>query len=519
MSDAVVIGAGPNGLVAANHLADAGWSVTVVEAQPTVGGAVRSDSGVVAGFVHDLFSAFYPLAMGSAAIRSLDLESYGLEWTHAPAVLGNPFADGDGGTSWAVLHRDRQDTAAALDALTPGDGDGWLELCSLWDRVGGDLLGALLTPFPPVRHVLSGVLHAPSAGGLEVARMLLLSVRRLGEERFRGEGPRLLLTGNALHADLSPEGAGSGVFGLLMCMLGQQFGFPAPRGGAEQLSAAMARRLEQRGGQILCGHRVRQVLVRDGRAVAVRTADGTELPARRAVIADVVATHLYGDLLAGIDLPSRVQRGLRRFEWDPATVKVDWALSSPVPWSTPPDKQPGTVHVAGSVDELTTYAAQISGHTIPAEPFLIAGQMTTTDPSRSPAGTESLWAYSHVPQRVRADAGPDGLTGRWDHDERERFADRMQARLERAAPGFSDRVVGRRVLGPHELEQHDENLVGGAIGGGTANLHQQLVFRPVNGMGRPETPVEGLYLGSSSAHPGGGVHGACGANAARAALW
>jgi phytoene dehydrogenase-like protein len=209
---------------------------------------------------------------------------------------------------------------------------------------------------------------------------------------------------------------------------------------------------------------------------------------------------------------------MERFEWDPGTVKVDWALDGPIPWTGAPERPPGTVHIAETVDELATAGGQIVAHTVPDRPFLLMGQMAAADPTRAPAGQESAWAYTHVPQEVRHDAGPDGITGRWDAGEAERMADRMQAMVEEYAPGFGDRVLARRVLGPKELQARDENLVNGALNGGTSSLHQQLVFRPVPGLGRAETPVKNLYLGSSSAHPGGGVHGACGSNAARAAL-
>jgi phytoene dehydrogenase-like protein len=213
---------------------------------------------------------------------------------------------------------------------------------------------------------------------------------------------------------------------------------------------------------------------------------------------------------------------MAHFQWDPGTVKVDWAVDGQVPWAAQPAATPGTVHIAEDVNEVALATAQIAEGAVPAEPFMLMGQMAAADPARAPAGSESLWAYTHVPQHVRFDAGQDGpaggVTGAWDHDDLERFADRMQARIERYAPGFGDRVLTRRVLGPRELEQRNENLVGGALGGGTAQLQQQLVFRPLPGLGRAETPVRGLFLGSSSAHPGGGVHGACGANAARAAL-
>jgi phytoene dehydrogenase-like protein len=515
MTDAVVIGAGPNGLVAANLLADRGWDVLVLESQAEVGGAVKTDVEVEAGFRHDTFSAFYPLAAASRTIQDLHLEDHGLRWRHAPAVLGNPLPDG----SWAVLHRDRNETADGLEQLQPGDGAAWLELCSQWDLFGADLISALLSPFPPVRYGPPTAYHLWRAAGLGGFRMMLMSVRRLAEERFSGEGARLLLAGNALHADFAPDGAGSGVFGLIMAMLGQTVGFPVPEGGAGGLTQALARRLESRNGRVQTSTTASEVVVRAGRAVGVRLSDGTEVPARRAVLASVTAPALYGGLVSRDLLPDRVRRGIDRFEWDPSTVKVDWALSSPAPWRNGPHTAPGTIHVADSVDELTTYAAQISGHTVPSDPLLLVGQMTTADASRSPAGTESMWAYCHVPRETRADAGGDGLSGVWDHTELEVFADRMQRRIERYAPGFGDRVLSRRILGPHELQARDANLDRGSINGGTANLHQELVFRPLPGLGRAETSIKGLYLASASAHPGGGVHGASGSNAARAALF
>jgi phytoene dehydrogenase-like protein len=239
---------------------------------------------------------------------------------------------------------------------------------------------------------------------------------------------------------------------------------------------------------------------------------------RRAVLADVSAPALYEQLLDPEVLPRRVGAGIRRFEFDPATIKVDWALDGPVPWTGGPSHAPGTVHVADSVDQMAQALNAIGAHSVPAEPFLLVGQMTSSDPTRSPAGTEALWAYTHVPQVVHRDDGPDGLTGAWDASENERMADRMQARLEKYAPGFGSRVRSRRVLGPLEMQARDANLVKGAVGGGTSGLHQQLVLRPVPGLGRASTFVPGLFLASASAHPGGGVHGAPGSNAARAAL-
>ncbi|QGV82391.1 phytoene desaturase family protein [Streptomyces ficellus] len=515
MPDAVVIGAGPNGLVAANLLADAGWSVEVLEAHDEPGGAVRSDRGVHPDYISDVCSAFYPLAAASPIVARLALHEEGLCWSHAPRVLAHPLTDG----RCAVLERDRAATAAGLETFAPGDALAWDHLCDIWDRLGPDIVDALFTPFPPVRPTARLAARLRAAGGLRLARMMVLPVRRLAEEEFRGEGGRLLLAGNALHADLAPEAAGSGGFGWLMSMLGQSHGFPVPLGGAGALVDALVRRLERRGGVVRCGERVVEVTVRAGRAVAVRTAGGETVPVNRAVLADVSVPALYGELVAPQHLPPRLLDDLRRFQWDWATFKLDWALSGPVPWAAgEPAATAGTVHVADGLDELTRFSAQLSMREVPDRPFLLFGQMTAADASRSPAGTESAWAYTHVPHRVGGDAGDAGITGSWDQREQEVFADRVEAQVERFAPGFRSRILARRILAPPTLEAMNANLRGGAINGGTTAMHQQLFFRPVPGTGRPETPVEGLYLASAGAHPGGGVHGAPGANAARAAL-
>ncbi|MGN6131970.1 MAG: phytoene desaturase family protein [Nocardioidaceae bacterium] len=511
--DAVVIGSGPNGLVAANLLVDAGWDVVLLETQPHVGGAVHSDSGVAPGYVHDMFSSFYPLAAGSPTIGSLDLEEHGLKWLHAPAVVGTPFSDG----SWALLHHDRDETAAGLDRRHPGDGESWLQMCRAWDAIGDQMVKALLSPFPPVRNGLGAAAKLPAAGGLGFVRDLLTPMRTLAERLFRDPGGQMLMAGNASHADIALDAPGSSLMGWLLVMLGQHVGFPVPEGGSGMLTQAMARRFEAAGGEIRLSCRAAGILVRDGRAVGVRTEHGDVLEARDAVIADVSAPALYGGLVPWEHLPERMKAKMEQFQLDPGTVKVDWALDSPIPWASAPAAQPGTVHLSESLDEIGGWLNQILAHTVPDQPFVLLGQMAAADPSRAPAGGESVWAYTHVPQLTLRDAG-GGIRGVWDAAEVEEMADRMQARIEHYAPGFGDHVVARRAMGPHDLEAHNENLVGGAINGGTSNLQQQLVFRPVPGLGRAETPVRNLYLGSAAAHPGGGVHGACGSNAARAAL-
>ncbi|WP_454042378.1 phytoene desaturase family protein [Cellulosimicrobium sp. Marseille-Q8652] len=501
--DAVVVGAGPNGLVAANALVDAGWDVLVLEAQDTPGGAVRTAEVAAPGFRTDLFSAFYPLAAGSSVIRGLHLEDHGLAWSRAPAVLAHALDDGRA----AVLHDDPDDTAAGLEAFAPGDGEAWLRMFASWTRVRDPLLDALFSPLPAAGPVVRLLRRLGVPGALDLARLATLPVRRLADETFRGEGGGLLLTGNAMHADVPPDAGGSGVFGWLLAMLGQDVGFPVPVGGAGMLAEALASRLAAGGGELVTGARVDRVHVAGGRAVGVRTAQGEHVRARRAVLADVTAPSLYRDLVGAGHLPARLVRDLERFQWDHPTFKLNWALDRPLPWAAEGAVGAGTVHLG--VDRLgfVDVAADLSKGRVPGRPFLVLGQMTTSDPSRSPRGTESAWAYTHVPH---------GIT--WTPDAVEEEVARMEDAVERVAPGFRDAVVGRFVQSPRDLEQADANLVGGAVNGGTSAIHQQLFLRPTPGLGRPETPVAGLFLASASAHPGGGVHGACGWNAARAAL-
>ena len=496
MPDAIVIGSGPNGLVAANLLADAGWSVEVLEAQARPGGAVKSSELVEPGFVNDEFSAFYPLAAASPTIRSFELERWGLEWAHGPLALAHPATDG----TCASLSRDLDETAASLDTFAPGDGDAWRELFAWWGRIGGPFLHALSTPFPPVRAGLR--MAARLRRDLpEFARFATLSVRRLADERFQGEGGGRLLAGNAMHTDLLPESAIGGFFGWFLCSLGQTVGYPCARGGASNLTGALVRRLESKGGSVTCNARVHEIVVERGRACAVRSAAG-DVSATKAILADVHAVPLYLDLLPRSAVPARVLRAIERFEHDPATFKVDWTLDGPIPWTAPDARRAPVVHVADSVDELSVTQSEIARGLRPANPFLVMGQYSMADPSRMPEGKEVAWAYTHLPHG----APTDGL------------AERLEERVEALAPGFGDLVRSRRTAGPDDLEAADENLIGGSLSGGTSQLHQQLIFRPIPGLGRPETPVKRLFLASASAHPGGGVHGGPGAIAAKAAL-
>ncbi|GGP71691.1 phytoene desaturase family protein [Saccharothrix coeruleofusca] len=498
--DAVVVGAGPNGLVAANLLADAGWDVAVLEAADRPGGAVRTEELTAPGFRNDVFSAFYPLGAGSPVLAGLDLERHGLRWRHAPEVLAHVLPDDRA----VLLSRDVDRTAASLDSFGAGDGEVWQEEFALWQRIRDDLLDALLRPFPPVRAGARLLRALGAADALRFARTFVQSVRAYGDDRFAGEGARVLLAGNAMHTDLGPDQAGGTAFGWLLTMLGQDVGYPVPEGGAGVLAEALVRRL---GGVVQCGRPVARIVVAGGRALGVRDAAGGFVRARKAVLADVPAPSLYLDMVGEEHLPARFRSDLAKFEWDDATIKVDWALSKPIPWTAPEARGAGTVHVGGDLNGLAAFNTEIACGRLPRTPFLIMGQMTTADPTRSPEGTESAWAYTHVPR---------GET--WTADRLRRRADRMEQVIEQHAPGFRASILARAVHGPQELQERNRALVAGSTNSGTAGIHQQLVFRPVPGLGRPDTPVDRLYLAGASAHPGGGVHGAPGANAARAAL-
>ena len=474
----------------------------VLEAAERPGGAVASEEGFVApGYVTDLYSAFYPLAAVSQPLSGLRLGERGLRWSRAPDVLAHLLPDGRA----AVISRDVHRTAGSVEQFARGDGARWLDLADEWARIGRPLTLAVLGPFPPVRAAaqLAGALG--TGGSLRLARTVVASAWEWTAERFAGEGARLLVAGNAAHADLPMTSPGSAFFGWLLAMLAQTHGFPVPVGGSGQLTDALVGRLRAQGGRVLMSQPVERILIDEQTAVGVRTRAGRDIMARH-VLADVDAPSLYRDLVGADRLPTRLTEDLDRFTWDPSTVKVNWALDAPVPWRNEAVRTAGTVHLSADMAGLADYTHALATDRVPAEPLLLLGQMTTADPTRSPAGTESVWAYTHLPRQE------------WTAGQAEEVADRMQQVVEGHAPGFTDRVVGRVVQGPADLAGGDANLRLGSINAGTAQLFQQLVLRPTPGLGRPETFVNRLYLAGSSAHPGGGVHGACGHNAARAAL-
>ena len=422
---------------------DAGWEVLVLEANSDVGGAVRSAEITAPGYTTDLFSAFYPLAAASPVMRGLNLGDHGLVWVHADKVLAHVLDDG----RCPVLSRSMDETASSMEGFAAGDGSAWVAMFEGWQRLRDPLLDALFTPFPPVRAMARLVSRIGASGAIDFARLAALPVRRLAHEAFRGEGAALILTGNAMHADIPPDAAGSGILGWLLAMLGQDVGFPVPRGGAQNLANALASRVSAGGGQVRTNARVTEIEVTGGRAVGVRTADGHRVHARRGILADVDATSLYRDLVGLHQLPNRIAGDLDRFQWDHATIKLNWALDEPVQWKADGAQGAGTVHLGVDNDGLVDFAADLSIGRVPAHPFLLLGQMTTVDPSRSPEGTESAWAYTHVPRGLK-----------WTKEKVEQHAELMEETVARVAVGFRDSVRARHVQSPSDLQADDANL-------------------------------------------------------------
>lgn len=503
LADAVVVGAGHNGLVAAALLADAGWDVVVLEAQAEPGGAVKS-AELTPGYISDLYSAFYPMSMVSPALRELHLEDHGLRWAHAPAVVGHPRDAAD--IDAAIIYRDIDRTATELDRHYYGDGQRWCDLFEQWQKIKKPLLETLFAPFPPVRGPLELLRKLGTAESLRLAHLLVLPAGVMAQHLFNGDAARLLLLGNAMHADVPIDAPASGVMGYLLIMMGQDGGFPVPVGGAGQLTAALVDRAESAGARVECGRPVTSIEVRGDRATAVRTADGALVRCRRAVIADTSAPQLYQRLLPTDCLPPTLREGLDRFVWDTPVLKLNYALDAPIPWRSKNLADVGTVHLGADHDGLIRWMADLNTRTIPEHPFLLFGQMTTADPTRSAPGTESAWAYTHLPRGLADDQSAAQL------------AERVDRVLEEHAPGFAAHVVNKTTQRPSDLEASDANLHTGAVNGGTSQLFQQLIFRPAPGFGRAETPLQNVFLGSAGASPGGGVHGVCGRNAARAAL-
>ena len=495
--DAVVVGAGPNGLTAAVTLARAGRSVLCVEAAPQLGGAASTAELTLPGFLHDVFSAVHPAGIASPVFADLPLERHGLRWVQPGVAMAHPLPGGRA----AILSRDVAETARSLDALGDGDGRRWSELVAPYLRHFDAVRATMLAGFPPVAGPARLLPAFRLQGTLEFVRMLLMPALALGAEVLRGDGAAWLY-GSSLHGDAPLDSAGSAIAGLWLNILGHAVGWPSPEGGAGSITGALASLLHEHGGQTRTSAPAARVLARHRRVTGLELADGERI-ATRTVVTTSTPQGLVG--LAGEALGDAYTRRALRFRYGPQTVKLDWALDAPIPWQNEDARRAGTVHVGGTAEELRGALLEVAHGRLPDAPFLLSGQQTIADPTRAPAGQHTAWAYPHTP------AGVD-----WTR-ERERFADAVERQVERFAPGFRDRILARHVMAPDDLEARNASLPGGDVGHGSYAM-DQLIFRPIPSLNPYSTPVRGLFIGGASTFPGGAVHGVNGYAAARAAL-
>jgi phytoene dehydrogenase-like protein len=497
--EAVIIGSGPNGLVAGCVLARAGLDVLVLERNPTrAGGAVGSTEATRPGFVHDVGAAFFPWGSLSPAFQSLRLESHGLQWKHGRFESCHPAPD----ESYACIARDPDLTAKHFgDDI---DAQRWRDITAWYQGIESRLLEVLLKPFLAV----GAAARLGPAHLLRLARVFSSRPDALARRWFRSEAARRVLPGLGLHVDVGPEDRFGAALGFMLGMTATTGGYAVPRGGAQSLADALVRCLEHHGGRIRLGAAVRTVIVRDGVAVGVELDDGQEI-STPLVLADTDVATLLLDMVDREVVPGRVVEFMRDYPRGWGTFKMDWALGAPVPWTVEPARESAVIHAGDSLDDLALFTRQVRRGELPDNPYLVIGQQTLLDASRAPEGQHTLWAYSRVPPTLQ--------DGGWEAHA-ERFADRVEARIEALAPGFRRTILARRVVTPPMLEAMNSNLVGGDLGGGSNAWHRQLVFRPLFPYFRYRMPVRGLYLCSSYAHPGAGVHGMCGFNAAETAL-
>ncbi|MFN8531737.1 MAG: NAD(P)/FAD-dependent oxidoreductase [Anaerolineae bacterium] len=465
--DAVVVGSGPNGLAAAITLARAGLKVQVFEAKPTIGGGVRSMELTLPGFVHDVCSAIHPLTIASPFFRTIPFEQYGLEWVFPPAETAHPLDDQPS----VLIDRSVEATAEGLDR----DGAVYRQLFGRLNARADAIFSELLSPLniPPKQLLALAMAGLPG----------LFPATTFARTLFREERARAAFAGMAAHSILSLDQVATAAFGLMLQLSAHHVGWAFPRGGAQQIPNALAAYLRELGGEILCDHPVRSL---------------HDLPPARVILLDTSPRTL--EQIAGEELRGWYRRLLRRYRYGAGVFKVDYALSEPIPWRDPQTARAATVHIGGTLDEIVESERAVSLGAHPQRPFVLLAQHTLFDPTRAPHGQHTAWAYCHVPNGSAVD-----------------MLDRIEAQIERFAPGFRDIVLARSTRTTVELEAYNPNYVGGDINSGAQDLFQQFT-RPIPQFNPYATPIKGVYLCSSAVPPGGGVHGMSGYFAAMSAL-
>jgi phytoene dehydrogenase-like protein len=465
--DAVVVGAGPNGLAAAVRLAQHGLRTLILEQNNIIGGACRTEELTLPGFKHDVGSAVHPLALGSPFFSSLPLDKHGLNWVQPEIPVVHPISE----NKIAILYRSIAETAAGLQADNVVYRKIFESLTNHWENL--------------LQEVLQPVIHWPKHP-VTLAKFGWLAwqpVELAAGRRFSGELSKALLAGLGTHSLLPLSARGTMAFALLLGLLGHALGWPIPHGGAGKITQALSRYLLALGGRIEIGVSVQNV---------------RDLPPARAILYNLTPRQLIP--IIGELLPNRYRDTLMRFRYGPGVFKIDYALDGPVPWIHPECAKASTIHLGGTLAEVAAAESEVAQGRQPERPFLLLSQPTLFDPSRAPAGKHIVWAYTHVPFGANRDP-----------------TDLIERQIERFAPGFSARILAKQVSPPAKLEKQNPNLVGGSISGGADDLWH-LIARPAFSLVPYRLPIKGMYLCSSSTPPGGGVHGMCGFHAANAAL-
>jgi phytoene dehydrogenase-like protein len=465
--DAIVVGSGPNGLVAAVTMAEAGHRTLLMEAADRIGGGLRTEELTLPGFHHDICATVLPLAVASPAFRALRLEEDGVRWAHPSVAAAHPLDGRDA----VLVHRDLGATMAGLGT----DGRRWRATVGATAKAGDPLVDSVLAP-----------LDLPPRAPLALARYGAIGAwpaTAVARAVFDGVRARAVFAGMSAHSMLDLHSPITAGYGLLLAALAHHAGWPVVAGGSQCLADALVARLRRHGGEVMMGTPVRCL---------------AELPPAGVILLNITPRQFVD--IAGDRLPGWYRRRLERFRYGPGVFKLDWALDGPVPWRDSSAADAATVHLGGTLEEIAAGEHDVAHGRHPDRPFVLLVQPCVVDPSRAPAGKHTLWAYCHVPNGSDVD-----------------MTTAIEDQIERFAPGFRDRVLARHAMGPATLEAHNQNKVGGDIGGGSTDL-RQFIARPVLSLRPWQTPLPGVYLCSASTPPGAGVHGMGGWQAARLAL-
>lgn len=514
--DAIVIGAGHNGLICALYLACAGWRVLTLERAPQVGGAIRTAEVTLPGFKHDLFATNVGRFGASPVFKEFkeEFQQSGVKFVSNRFTFASAYANGRA----ARIYTDRNLTESEIARYSKLDLDGWRKAERLYHRTAANFLPFHYTTLPSAAmfgQLCKLVANAP-LGALQLSRILLQTSRQFADEFFHTPEIKGLFSPWAFHQDCGADVRGGAIFAFTTALSAFLRGFPIVEGGSGRIVSALRTMLESRGGEILSSTDVNKIIVRQGRAFAVRTAHGDEISASKAIVANVTPRNLFGKLVDLGDLPSGFVRRIVRYRYGPATVVVHLALRQKLEWKSAEDMSEfSTVHLCGESDEIASTYSQCQSGLLPDRPMMAVSQTTQVDPSRAPAGCHVARIQARAfPYEVKGDAAGQ-IAGRdWD-DIKERVADRLMDLLDEHAPNAKAALLGRHVVSPVDLERHNSNLVAGDCNSGSHHLDQFYVCRPLLGWSRYDTPIRNLYMTGASAWPGTGVNGASGYLVAR----